>query len=80
MDRTRTGQRTVSGRRSGAALLSDHRLGRLLSGNYRLHRSHASFAKGGSRDTELLERARRMLDWLVSIQMPAGGFQRWRNQ
>ncbi len=25
-------------------------------------------------DTELLQRARRMLDWLVSIQMPGGGF------
>ncbi len=25
-------------------------------------------------NTELLERARRMLDWLVSIQMPGGGF------
>ena len=31
-------------------------------------------------NTELLERARKMLDWLVSIQMPGGGFQRWRNQ
>ena len=27
-----------------------------------------------ARDTELLERARKMLDWLVSIQMPGGGF------
>jgi hypothetical protein len=26
------------------------------------------------RNTELLERARKMLDWLVSIQMPSGGF------
>jgi hypothetical protein len=27
-----------------------------------------------ARDTELLERSRKMLDWLVSIQMPGGGF------
>jgi len=30
---------------------------------------------GISGDTSLLERAERMLDWLVSIQLPAGGFQ-----
>jgi len=30
---------------------------------------------GISGDTSLLERAERMLDWLVSIQLPSGGFQ-----
>src|SRR6266545_7555254 len=31
--------------------------------------------RGGERGTEARDRARRMLDWLVSIQFPEGGFQ-----
>jgi hypothetical protein len=31
--------------------------------------------RGGARGAEARERARRMLDWLVSIQFPEGGFQ-----
>ena len=62
----------------GSSLQPADRMGQFLSGNHRLHCGDTPGHRrdrGGPAGEEARRRARRMLDWLVSIQLPEGGFQ-----